>query len=73
VFAAPLAGATTGRPGGLIYAAAALAAFSWASASVYHVNDLMDTERDRQYPVECSRPIASGDLPAGWTLSAARS
>jgi decaprenyl-phosphate phosphoribosyltransferase len=63
VFAAPLAGASTGRPGGLLHAAAALAAFSCASASVYYVNDVMDVERDRRHPVKCSRPIASGDLP----------
>jgi decaprenyl-phosphate phosphoribosyltransferase len=63
VFAAPLAGGTTGRPGGLLYAVAAAAAFSCASASVYYVNDLMDVERDRRHPVKCSRPIASGDLP----------
>jgi decaprenyl-phosphate phosphoribosyltransferase len=63
VFAAPLAGATTGRPGGLAYAAAAFAAFVCASASVYYVNDVMDVERDRRHPVKCSRPIASGDLP----------
>jgi len=64
VFAAPLAGATTGRPGGLAYAAAAFVAFGCASASVYYVNDVMDVERDRRHPVKCSRPIASGDLPA---------
>jgi decaprenyl-phosphate phosphoribosyltransferase len=63
VFAAPLAGATTGRPGGLAYAAAAFVAFGCASASVYYVNDVMDVERDRQHPVKCSRPVASGDLP----------
>jgi decaprenyl-phosphate phosphoribosyltransferase len=62
VFAAPLAGATTGRPGGLAYAAAAFVAFSCASASVYYVNDVMDVDRDRRHPVKCSRPIASGDL-----------
>ena len=46
VFAAPLAGATTGRPGGLAYAAAAFVAFGCASASVYYVNDVMDVEAD---------------------------
>ncbi|HEY6791608.1 MAG TPA: decaprenyl-phosphate phosphoribosyltransferase [Trebonia sp.] len=63
VFAAPLAGATMGRPGGLAYAVVAFLAFGCASASVYYINDVMDVERDRQHPVKCSRPIASGDLP----------
>jgi decaprenyl-phosphate phosphoribosyltransferase len=63
VFAAPLAGATMGRPYGLAYAILAAVAFGCASASVYFVNDIMDVERDRQHPVKCNRPIASGDLP----------
>jgi decaprenyl-phosphate phosphoribosyltransferase len=63
VFAAPLAGATMGRPDGLAYAFIAAVAFGCASASVYFVNDVMDVERDRRHPVKCNRPIASGDLP----------
>jgi len=63
VFAAPLAGATVGRPGGLAYALIAAVAFLCASASVYFVNDIMDVERDRRHPVKCNRPIACGDLP----------
>jgi decaprenyl-phosphate phosphoribosyltransferase len=63
VFAAPLAGATMGRPDGLAYAIVAALAFGCASASVYFVNDVMDVERDRRHPVKRNRPIASGDLP----------
>jgi decaprenyl-phosphate phosphoribosyltransferase len=63
VFAAPLAGATTGRPGGIAFAIVAAVAFGFASASVYYVNDTLDVERDRRHPVKCNRPIASGDLP----------
>jgi decaprenyl-phosphate phosphoribosyltransferase len=63
VFAAPLAGATMGRPDGAVYAVIAAVAFLCASASVYYVNDTMDVERDRRHPVKCNRPIASGDLP----------
>ena len=63
VFAAPLAGATMGRPDGLAYAIVAAVAFGCASAAVYFVNDVMDVERDRRHPVKCNRPIASGDLP----------
>jgi len=63
VFAAPLAGETTGRPDGLAFALLAALAFLCASASVYFVNDIMDVERDRRHPVKCNRPIACGDLP----------
>jgi decaprenyl-phosphate phosphoribosyltransferase len=63
VFAAPLAGETTGRPNGLAFALLAAIAFLCASVSVYYVNDIMDAERDRGHPVKCNRPIACGDLP----------
>jgi decaprenyl-phosphate phosphoribosyltransferase len=63
VFAAPLAGATMGRPTGALYAVIAAVAFLCASVSVYYVNDIMDVERDRRHPVKCNRPIACGDLP----------
>jgi decaprenyl-phosphate phosphoribosyltransferase len=72
VFAAPLAGATAGRPNGLAYAIVAAVAFGCASASVYFVNDVLDVERDRRHPVKRNRPIASGDLPVrhAWALGA---
>jgi decaprenyl-phosphate phosphoribosyltransferase len=63
VFAAPLAGATLGRPDGLAYALVAAFAFGCASAAVYLVNDVADVERDRRHPVKCHRPIAAGELP----------
>ncbi len=64
VFAAPLAGHTLGRPGGIWYAVTAALAFVLASSSVYLVNDVVDVERDRSHPYKKSRPIASGRLPA---------
>jgi decaprenyl-phosphate phosphoribosyltransferase len=72
VFAAPLAGATVGRPLGLAYAAVAAVAFGCASAAVYFANDVLDVERDRRHPVKRSRPIASGSLPIrhAWALAA---
>jgi decaprenyl-phosphate phosphoribosyltransferase len=72
VFAAPLAGATAGRPYGLAYAVVAAVAFGCASAAVYFVNDVLDVERDRRHPVKRNRPIASGDLPIrpAWGLAA---
>src|SRR5580698_3148966 len=42
VFAAPLAGATLGRPDGFGYVVLAAVAFGSASAAVYLVNDLLD-------------------------------
>jgi decaprenyl-phosphate phosphoribosyltransferase len=64
VFAAPLAGATAGRPDGLAYAALAAVAFGCASSAVYLVNDVADAGRDRRHPVKRRRPVASGELPA---------
>jgi len=71
VFAAPLAGETPGRPGGLWFALLAAVAFLCASVSVYFVNDVMDAERDRGHPVKCHRPIACGDLPVRDALAIA--
>ena len=68
VFAAPLAGATLGRPDGLAYALVAAFAFGCASAAVYFVNDVADVERDRRHPVKRHRPIAAGELPKSHAL-----
>jgi decaprenyl-phosphate phosphoribosyltransferase len=71
VLAAPIAGATLGRPDGPACALVALAAFIAASSSVYLVNDVVDAERDRQHPVKRRRPVASGDLPPAHALAVA--
>jgi decaprenyl-phosphate phosphoribosyltransferase len=71
VFAAPLAGASLGRNDGFLYALAAAAAFTAASAAVYFVNDVADAERDRQHPVKRFRPVASGRLPKAHALALA--
>jgi decaprenyl-phosphate phosphoribosyltransferase len=63
VFAAPLAGASLGRPDGLLYALVAAAAFGFASVAVYFVNDVADAGRDRLHPRKRHRPVASGELP----------
>jgi decaprenyl-phosphate phosphoribosyltransferase len=63
VFAAPLAGATWGRPHGFWYALVAAAAFGCASVAVYFVNDVVDADRDRRHPRKRYRPVAVGDLP----------
>ena len=63
VFAAPLAGATWGRPHGAVYALVAAVAFLFASIAVYFINDVVDAERDRRHPRKRYRPVAAGDLP----------
>jgi decaprenyl-phosphate phosphoribosyltransferase len=71
VFAAPLAGASFGRPDGLAYVLVAAFAFGCASAAVYLVNDVVDVERDRCHPVKRTRPIAAGELPKAHALALA--
>jgi decaprenyl-phosphate phosphoribosyltransferase len=68
VFAAPLAGATWGRPHGALYALVAAAAFTCASVAVYFINDVADAERDRRHPRKRFRPVAAGDLPRSHAL-----
>src|SRR5215469_5168178 len=68
VFAAPLAGATWGRPYGALYALVAAFAFCCASVAVYFINDVVDAERDRRHPRKRYRPVAAGDLPKSHAL-----
>ncbi len=51
-------------------AALAFVAFCLASSCIYLLNDVCDKERDKQHPVKRNRPLASGDLPVTWALSA---
>jgi len=48
----------------------AFVTFCLASSSIYLLNDLLDLENDRQHPVKCQRPLASGSLPASWAITA---
>ncbi|WP_220194847.1 decaprenyl-phosphate phosphoribosyltransferase [Ktedonospora formicarum] len=48
----------------------AFLAFCLASSGIYLFNDLLDIEKDRQHPVKCSRPLASGQLPVSWAVVA---
>jgi 4-hydroxybenzoate polyprenyltransferase len=50
----------------------AFVAFCLVSSALYTLNDVFDAERDRQHPVKCRRPVASGRLaaPAALVVSA---
>ncbi|MCM1320657.1 MAG: decaprenyl-phosphate phosphoribosyltransferase [Bacteroides sp.] len=43
--------------------AAGFFVFCFVSSAVYIVNDIRDAELDRNHPVKCRRPIASGAVP----------
>ncbi|SEA44196.1 4-hydroxybenzoate polyprenyltransferase [Chitinophaga terrae (ex Kim and Jung 2007)] len=40
----------------------AFASFSLIASSIYILNDYRDIEADRQHPVKCKRPLASGEI-----------
>lgn len=44
--------------------------FSFAASSIYCLNDIVDVDDDRQHPVKCHRPLASGaiSIAQGYTL-----
>lgn len=46
----------------LLQGLVAVLAFSLAASSVYCYNDIVDADADRQHPVKCHRPVASGAI-----------
>jgi len=44
--------------------------FNFAASSIYCLNDIVDVDDDRQHPVKCHRPLASGaiSITQGYTL-----
>lgn len=59
VFAAPLFGFNLSYQS-LLYSFLAFTLFCAASSGFYLLNDVADVKSDRQHPVKCQRPIASG-------------
>lgn len=61
VFASPLFSLAL-APTAILGSVLAFALFCCASSSFYLINDIVDVEADRQHPVKCKRPIASGQV-----------
>lgn len=59
------------EPDALLRSAAVFALFCLTSGAVYLVNDLLDRASDREHPVKCRRPIASGELSPAAAIAAA--
>ncbi len=50
------------RPGEVLRALAATAAFCLASSGAYIFNDIRDLKQDRGHPVKCRRPLPAGEV-----------
>lgn len=59
------------EPNALARSLAVFSLFCLASGAVYLLNDLSDRATDRQHPLKCRRPIASGALSPGAAGAAA--
>jgi 4-hydroxybenzoate polyprenyltransferase len=68
VFAALIFARDLFQPPLLGLTAVAFVCFCLASSGVYIINDILDVEHDRNHPVKCHRPIASGRIPADVAL-----
>jgi 4-hydroxybenzoate polyprenyltransferase len=70
IFALPAIFASGAPAGGVfldvvVNTAIAIVAFAAISSGFYCINDALDVAIDRQHPVKCQRPVATGAIPAG--------
>lgn len=63
--AAPAAAGVLFTPSVLVHTGVAVVAFTLAAVGTYLVNDSLDAAADREHPLKCHRPIASGRVPVG--------
>ncbi len=52
----------------VVNALIAFFSFCLASSAIYSLNDYMDADADRQHPVKCHRPVASGEIGKGMCI-----
>lgn len=50
---------------------AAFALLCMTASTIYLINDVVDIERDRLHPKKRHRPLASGQTPVSWAMTAA--
>ncbi|MFJ6634556.1 decaprenyl-phosphate phosphoribosyltransferase [Streptomyces sp. NPDC091376] len=70
VAAAPAAAGELDSRHTVVQLAVVFALFTAAASAVYLINDARDAEADRAHPVKCTRPVASGDVPAAVACAA---
>ncbi|MEI7814358.1 MAG: UbiA family prenyltransferase [Coriobacteriia bacterium] len=46
----------------MLHVCVAFVVLSLVSSGLYALNDALDAERDRQHPIKCDRPVASGRI-----------
>lgn len=68
VYSAPLFNGSLFTPSNFIMSTKVFISFCLVSSSIYIINDIFDMDKDRLNPEKCSRPLASGELSAGFAL-----
>ncbi len=69
VYSAPLFNGSLFNPSNFLISSAVFMSFCMASSGIYIINDIFDMDKDRLNPEKRSRPLASGELSAGYALT----